>query len=322
MTQQQVAIDNGTVQLRPFGVNLRVDFPPGLEMEAANKSQVYLPMCSPYFAIPQAVKVSVKRGEPNLTIDGYKAQFTSNTEDSSMVADALLIASRLVEKALNQNNIFSMHASSISYEGKAVLLVGAYGSGKTTTAINLCMNDKTIGYVTGNRPFLQNSSNKVLYGMGHISVSTSSLVEELHIKRDTLEKIGFNQKSSTPYQAIQASRTHFDASVLDITRADFPLDLKAVILIRKSHRDFVSFMPDVAGEQEVRVLHSALREYSEKNYVLMGPKIILPDIFTEAEKHARLEYAIHVAKSVPILYAEGTLDALSTFVRKLLKEQS
>ncbi|MCL4381171.1 hypothetical protein M1141_02745 [Candidatus Marsarchaeota archaeon] len=312
--------DKTIIRLKPFGVDLRVDLPIELKSQFTRKCPIYLPMNNVCLTTPQVIEINVAWGKPSLTIEEYKATFKSNATDSMIVADTLLIASRLVEKVLNQNNIFSLHASSLSYNNQAVLLIGAYGSGKTTTAVNLCMKDKTIGYVTGNRPFLQNSNNKILYGMGHISVCTSSLVEELHIKDEVLKNIGFNSKNTNPYYAIQASRISFDASILNITKACFPLNLKAIIFVKKSDREFVLFKSDRTNERDIMAIYYALREYSEKNYVMIGPKIILPDIVTEQEKYIRLEYAEKLAKSTPIIYAEGKLDALSSFVKSILRE--
>lgn len=52
----------------------------------------------------------------------------------------------------------------------------------------------------------------------------------------------------------------------------------------------------------------------------MEPKPILPDITTEVEKRARLDYAVRLAGSVQFLYAEGTLNALTSFIISFLKE--
>lgn len=309
------------VELSSFGVKLRISVPQDLETRLLRKSSMYFPIDgSEKIALKaQPIEVTVKRGEPRISIQDSHAIFVSNSGDDSIVADALLITSRLLEKTLNQNGIFTLHASGVSYNGKAILLLGSYGSGKTTTALNICINDKEIGYITGNRPYIQMGDNKVVYGMGHVSLGTSSLVEELHIGNDYLKKIGFDPSHQTPYQAIHASRTYFDYSVLDITRATFPLDLKAVILIKKSPRELVSFKLDAAGDKEKRAIYSALREYSEKNYVMIGPKLILPDITTDVEKRTRLDYAVQLAGSIQFLYAEGTLNALTSFISSFLK---
>ncbi len=309
------------VRFKPFGIELRVNAPEDLHSELLDKSAIYLPLGVSYnIATTQQIEINVERGAPRLEIENFKANLTSDSKNNSIVSDTLLIASRLLEKALNQNGIFSMHASGVSYNGKAVLILGPYGSGKTTTAFNACMKNYTIRYVTGNRPFLKTSTNEILYGMNsHASLQRSSLVSELGIRSDALASMHIN-KGDDPSVTIQSSRVVIDPSAFGVQISSFPLDLEALVMVRKSHRDLVSYEPGTISEREIMAIYYALCEYSESIYVMFGPRLIFPNILSEEEKRKRFEYAERLSKSTRIIYAEGKLNDLSAYITKLLRK--
>lgn len=64
----------------------------------------------------------------------------------------------LLENARLQNRAVTCHSACVEKDGKAILLLGKTGSGKTTTAINLCLN---YGYniVANDRTVLRDNGN-------------------------------------------------------------------------------------------------------------------------------------------------------------------
>ncbi len=308
------------VEFSALGVRISISIPSDLAASLMEKSAIFLPIDGD--KTPRAVEpieINVMRGSPGLRVDGKSAVFVSNADDNSIVTDTLIIASRLLEKVLNEHGVFTMHAASVSYDGRAVLLLGPYGGGKTTAAVHLCLKDHTIGYVTGGRVFLDAGSGNVLYGMDTISMRTGSVINEFRaVDADLPRKLGLDPQRIPPSQYVDASRIYFGSSKLGLNRANFPLSVGAIALIRKFEGNFVMFKPEHAGSPEILALHAALCEYSEKGYVMLGPRLHFPDIFTQELKSERLNYAERLAEEVPVVYVEGRLEDVSMALRGLL----
>jgi len=66
----------------------------------------------------------------------------------------------LLESARLQNRAVTCHSACVEKDGKAILLLGKTGSGKTTTAINLCLN---YGYniISNDRTILRNNGSEL-----------------------------------------------------------------------------------------------------------------------------------------------------------------
>lgn len=308
------------VELNALGIRINISMPSDLVAQLIDRSGMFLPLGGEKTSrTAEPVEVNVTRGSPSLIIDGKRADFTSNADDGTIVTDTLIIASRLMEKALNELGIFSIAASSVSYDKGAVLLLGPYGSGKTTTAVYLCLKDPMIGYVSGNRIFIDQRSGTVVYGMDSVSMKAGSVIHEFPALGVNLPRgLDLDPRNIDPSRLVQTSKITSSSSKLGLTRADFPLKLKAIALMRKLDSDFVMFEPEKIGDSEILFMYSAICEYSESRYVIIGQRLLFPDIFTQELKMARLDYAEQLIRGTPVVYVEGRLDDMAQGIRKLL----
>jgi hypothetical protein len=303
---------NKIVQQEVLGVNLKLSAPADLMKLLLRKCETFLPTGVntnvDLGATNGAVHVSVKRGKPKLCIRGSSATFSSIARDESVTTDTLITASRLIEVQLNKRGIFCMNAGAVSYGDQAVLLLGPYGAGKTSTAVRLCLGNNKIHYITGNRIFLDSKNNEILGGMDSCSLRLSSIAGEfVDVAEKLPEQLGIDTGLMDASQFIQTGRYSFNSAQIGLTRATFPVKVKAIALITKMDRAFLSFYPAPGGPSEILQLHGALCEYSEKGYVMLGPRLFFPDIFSKDLKAARLDYAVRIAETIPMVYMEGRL---------------
>jgi hypothetical protein len=266
------------------------------------------------------IEVTVEMGSPKLQINGSSAELHLSSDNSNeMASDAVFLVSKLLEKSLNENGIFSAHASAVSFGKNGILLLGPSGAGKTTTAIYSCLDNKSIKYVTGNRAFLDSKTNKIIQGIPDFSLRSSSVFDE-YTKFNLSQRLNLSKNTFSCSQKLQNFKMAFSPSQFGIEVGKVPLNLRAILLVRKMNSNFVKFEPEKSGKEELMNVYSSLCEFSEiLPSVIVGAKLHYPDIFDAKIKTERLNFAESLVKTIPVIYAEGRLSDLSKFIGGLLR---
>ncbi len=314
-----------TLDLNLLGVRTAITIPAKIEDHFNDQLTKYLPICeetSQNYKISEVqLKINIRQGNPRLRIDDDTATFYSNSNTKTLVVDSVFLVSKLLEKALNKKGIFSLHASGLSYGENGVLIVGPTGSGKTTTAVFTCLQDKTIGHVSGNRVFLDSNSHEIIYGIDRFSLRKTSILNEFK-RFHVAKRVGLNTNNIAKGQLAHADKVSLTSAYLGIKRAKFPLKLERIIIIQKMDNELVTFDARKGGNTELLTVYSALTEFSERVPCMMvGPKILFPEVFGEQLKAKQLRFAVELTKTIPITYVGGGLMEISKFIENKIKAQ-
>ena len=180
-----------------------------------------------------------------------------------MATDSIALASSLLERSLNRIGIFSLHASGIAYDGRGVLLIGPNGSGKTTTAVYSCMKHPEVNYITGNRAFLDPNNLEILEGIDKFSVRNNNLLDELR-----------------PFVSVpeQKGRTYLHSEQVGINRANFPVKIKAIMVLTGRGIPLFTHSPKKNSENELVSLYDAVEMFGERRQVMFGSVAPYPEI--------------------------------------------
>ncbi len=128
--------------------------------------------------------------------DQKEIKYFGQYNENCFIWDILHLSKQLIERTYLENNMFSLHSSTISLDDKYVLILGAPLSGKTTIATYACL-EKSFSFVSGERTLL--SSNEILGGTKTIALRNATIDLYLPMlcqykKRRTLDpaEIGIN----------------------------------------------------------------------------------------------------------------------------------
>ena len=175
------------------------------------------------------LEITVSRGTPSIrhNRDYSKVYLSEECDAVRVAADATIVTSRFLERVLNQQSVFSVHGCGISYGGKSILFIGETGAGKTTTGLYACLSDPEIGFIGGNRIFL-NSDNEIIGGVRSISVRICSLTTEFsmfpHVKETTAVSKGINCE-------LLSKKVLMDPADLRITtEVMYPSEVSAILI--------------------------------------------------------------------------------------------
>lgn len=145
-----------------------------------------------------------------------------------------------------EENIGIMHAAAVAKEGKAVILAGYDGVGKSTLAMYLCLN-YGFQYVADN--FLLHD-DKYVY----------PFVESARLNEDSLRALGL---------PCTGNRIHGRVEVIPPSFAkDAPLDLSAVYFNSISNIDVIEVMPKEQMKRNILAMEDYLPEFIDYKHFL------------------------------------------------------
>jgi hypothetical protein len=146
------------------------------------------------FSNPSKRLVYISDKNPDIKFNKQGIRLTFPEKD---LGDEILgvLASRLIEIENQEKNMFTLHSSAVEKDGKGIVLMGSSGSGKTTTAVDLCLNH---GYnlISGDLSLLRYDGNRFELLDG---------VKDLHLRSEIAE-IYFNTKSSAEKTSIRMNQ--------------------------------------------------------------------------------------------------------------------
>ena len=306
-----ISVENSILDCSLVGVNFRLDMPKDLHPLFLKDCLNYLSNLKKADGKP-SVTFHISRGPPNLVVNDDKILLVNNAQEEQLVRDTVLLMSKILERELNRRDIFSLHASGVSANGKAIAIIGPGGSGKTTSAVYTCMLDRTICFVSGNRIFVRGTD--VIDGASGVRLRAGSLGQELGLSSPALEEIGF-------YDA-KVSLTPAEIGI--VTTPSYPLKLTKIIVVRKFERELTVEKLNMANEEQMNDaflnLYNCASEFSE-NFpsFILGPKIPYPNVFTTKLKEARISFIKGLLRNIEVIKVEGKLKEIASFVKNEIR---
>ena len=270
-----------------------------------------------------AIKVNLLTGKnPKLTVRKNFILLREKSSPKLIAKDAAEVTSRYLESVLNENGIFSIHASGVAYKDRALLFIGDNGAGKTTTGLYSFLSDHELAFLGGNRIFL-NQKLMTIGGVDSISIRASSLADEFcgfKEVKNYLEKKGRVIKFPNEKVLLAPDELRPNRGIR------YPLRLAGIVYVKKFHSKphFMKFNKHKYFEkmQLQEVIYSALSGFNEHSpLMLVGAKLPYPDMFDYDLKLERVKFANALIKKVPIYYAEGVLKDISKFSIAALKSK-
>ena len=254
-------------------------------------------------------------GEPSLRLVDNTAHIVSKAKNSQAAIDVMLAASKFLERELNRNGIYSLHASAIALGRDGTIFLGQQGSGKTTVALSCSFLDPEVKLISGSRVFVK--EDKIVGSIPSIDLRFGSVISELSTELQ-------DSKNSTIIQNQQVwdQRVLLRPEDLHInTNAEYPIDIRRLVLVKKLPKELLAVRNSIDRDSFLVRVYDALYAFSEHipQYVL-GSKIPYPDIFGNGMRQSRIQFGERLLGSKQPIYLEGRLAEISTYVvRELLR---
>ncbi len=260
----------------------------------------------------EELKLIFKKGENKLDIGKNTVNISENASFEQIAFDAINILSKFFEKDINKKGIFSIHGASITNNNKGILLLGDNGSGKTTSAIMVCLKNPEIKLISGNRIFL--NSDNIIGGVNIINLRYGSIKSEFS-SFDQVTIINSQIKKVYNWE----KRLFVNPEDLKITvNKKYPVKLTAIIFIKKLPKP-LTILKVEDKYTYLHELYESISRWGDRNPYTFGSMIHLPEIFSYRLKSIRLHSINDILKSTPILSLEGNLENISDYLKTLIR---
>ena len=257
----------------------------------------------------------LNRGPNTIVLEDEKLEVSESASSAQLGRDAADIASRLMEKAMNKVGIFSVHGACVSFGRDAILLVGESGSGKTTAALNMCIKDHDISFVTGNRTLT--SGNSVVGGVLSVNVRIGSIIGEL--KGLISEEV--ERKLLVPGRSWE-DRIYLPPESLNIKiNGNYPLNLTAIAVVKKLPNNLSAEFCDVGDRNAIYQLYDDVSRWADRKPYAAGSLMHYPELFNLEDKQHRLSQIMAMLDGTKFLYVNGRLDDITDYLIKLLRDK-
>jgi hypothetical protein len=273
-----------------------LDLPQKAQDAFNSNNKQFLPTNSIHLATKKIAHINfdptIKK--PRSSIDSVVFPYVKNSEEK-MGWDAIFAVSKLLERNLNEAEIFSIHAAALCYKNKGVLLLGDSGAGKTTTAINSVLKNRDVELIGGSRIIMQNGM--ILGSAGMIRVRKGSIISEFRrpglVSGKKFEKMNLDEMISLTPEELGLGKP--------IAKR---IKIKELIFVKKLPVRTVHIW-DLDPDDIFLRLYDALSFYSERlPAVVLYTKTLYPDLFGERLRKNRVKCALKLG-DIPSVYIEG-----------------
>lgn len=254
-------------------------------------------------------------GEPSLKIVDNTAYMASKAKNSQAAIDVMLAASKFLERELNRNGIYSLHASAVALGKDGTIFLGHQGAGKTTVALSCSFLDPEVKLVSGSRVFVK--EDKIVGGIPSIDLRFGSAVSELSAELRDRGNPTFIQHQQAWGQRILLRPEDLRVNL----NTEYPIGIRRFVLVEKLPKELLVIRDSIDRDSFLVRVYDALYAFSEHipQYIL-GSKIPYPDIFGDDMRQARIQFGERLLGSKQFIYLEGGLTEISTYVlRELLR---
>ncbi len=258
-------------------------------------------------------QAEIKPGPNSVTLMDGKLEVSESTSTIQLGKDAADIASRLLEREMNKAGIFSMHGACVNFGSDAMLLVGDSGSGKTTVALNMCIADHDISFVTGNRALV--SGNSVVGGVLSVNVRIGSIAGELRGLMPEGTKHEFLTSGRNWEDRIYLPPESLNIKINGV----YPLKLAVIAVVKKLPNNLSVEFRGPDDNEVVYQLYDDISRWADRKPYAAGSLMHYPELFTLEDKQHRLSQIKAMMNGTKFLYVNGRLDDITSYLIKLLR---
>jgi len=237
-----------------------------------------------------------------------KYLIAGNYGNMQLAMDTTMLTSHLLEDALNKDCRYSFHSSAIS-DGKDIIIIGgSASSGKTSTSLSVCLKEpEKIKIYSGDRTVIEDL--RAIAGTKQLCVRLGSMVYEMPELKQFVPNCNDSPWDTTTIVKAEGIKLHTNYG---------PKNIKYFIYPRKG--DHCLEVSPIRDDRAILRLHEDIRAFSDVYpNVMLGQKRILPEsTLTHEDKQKRLEYAVSLAKEIPIISVSGKLDDIGKYVASLM----
>ncbi|MGV8041468.1 MAG: hypothetical protein AB2L07_15880 [Thermoanaerobaculaceae bacterium] len=213
-----------------------------------------------------------------------------------------VLIEQIIERVRQRLGVYTLHASSISLDGKGVVFLADNWHGKTSTALYLALCGPS-RVVANNRTLLQGT--QIVGGSQLFDVKESFW----QYNPELVERLG------SVVAGVGTDRQSFSWPELCIS--DFPVPLAAIVL---PHINAGAHETQRISRQDaVWYLFRQASFLVRGDGVLFGGRVASPSYDDDALAQARLEWINSLVRQVPLVYVSGSLAYIQTEVQATLR---
>lgn len=302
-------------ELKSFGVRLEVIIPNESKSafdEIISNTFNFICNGEPLNAKEREFKIIFSYGKNAIKLSSESLTISENADFNQIGKDAADATLKIFEREVNKLGIFSIHGACVSCGENGTLILGETGSGKTTTALKICILNDDVRFVTGNRVFL--SGDAVIGGVSSINVRVGSIISEF---RNAFPQIALNQHIKGADWEHRVYVQPKDVGVKINQR--YPLKLCNIIVVKKLPKNIDVKVVSENGNDEKFQLYDDISRWGDRKPYLAGSSMHYPEIFTRNLKQMRLNQASQMLTNIPFLYINGRLDSMADHISKLIR---
>jgi uncharacterized protein YlzI (FlbEa/FlbD family) len=266
--------------------------------------QQYLPSC-----------IELIDGVPDMTLEfvnGNKGviQLSNDRliiETKEMHKDVLTAASRYLEHLYFRDGCYSVHSAAFSLHGKAVLLPGRSGAGKTTVLLDLLLKNADYDFISADRTVIE--KNKIIAGTTRVNMRGSSIRDEIPAIQNQLKNVDFSEDQDYVFSASQLG--------FNVNQKETPIFL--IVYPQKENSKLrVKRLPypDVC----TRLANQSFYFLEEFPRILFGANKLVPCITSEDLKNQVLKEINHLTNLVDSYAVSGRLEDITEWVSNYCKK--
>ncbi|MEM3876057.1 MAG: hypothetical protein QXP35_03185 [Candidatus Micrarchaeaceae archaeon] len=251
--------------------------------------------------------INANYSTPKIELKDNVLTLSSYASPKQFATDIILAASKLLEFEINKNSIYSIHGAAVAYKNKGFVFLGPYGSGKTTSAINCCLLDDELNFISGNRLFI--SKSDIIERIPGINLRKGSIVKEFDGR--------FNKMLRNSSGEVWEEKKILLPSEIGLHEQNsYPVSIDTLIVVKKLPREDIVINTNMKDSLFL-MLFESLSVYSDNLPLLfLGGRLPFPSLFSYEDKKARIEFAQALFESTKIIYIEGQLDNISHYIIK------
>jgi len=227
---------------------------------------------------------------------------------NQLAMDSIMLSSRILEKSLVDDGMYSFHSSAISNGKEVVILGGGSSSGKTTTSVNSCLcfpND--ISIYSGDRTILKGC--KALAGTKKFHMRVGSIAYEM----PELQNYIIPKETETPWDKIEL----VEPEKIGIHTDSGERDVKCFVYLRRgAHKKKIERIRD---DRALLRLHDSVCHFSDSYpNMILGQRQPINIHISGQKMKERIDYISSLFKEIPVLTVSGDLQEMTKSVTELL----
>lgn len=207
------------------------------------------------------------------------------------------------------SNFYALHASCVEINGLATLFIGNPGSGKTSSAINMCLM-KGYSLLSNNRTIvtIKNGELYIIAGTYNISIRN----KDLHRYKQFLTNTCNYQQSETGFSLLEPKDLRIKYKTASLEK---PVKVKNIIKVDIGNRE--NTWETITNFNAQIILNENISKTQWGECLLFDNSSISPKLTTDKEDQKRLNFVNRILEILPVYNVTGDIENLITYVEKL-----